>query len=150
MSDKPTSTPLHRRRVLFVCVGNSCRSQLAEAFARKMAADVIEASSAGIHPFGRIADSTQAVGAEFGLSFDGQYSKPIEISELRQADLVVNMSGIESPGLFPGARRIVVWKIDDPFEDTLDVYRRIAREIQSNIAVLAAEFRAAAAPAHEG
>ncbi len=140
----------HRRRVLFVCIGNSCRSQLAEAFARKLGADVIEASSAGIHPFGRIADSTLAVGAEFGLSFDGQYSKPIETSELRHADLVVNMSGIASRGLFPGARRTMEWQIDDPFEENLDVYRRIAREIETRITALAAEFRAAATPGPEG
>ena len=146
MSDNSAAALAHRRRVLFVCVGNSCRSQLAEALARKLAADVIEPSSAGIRPFGRIADSTQSVGAEFGLSFDGQYSKPIEKSELRHADLVVNMSGIESRGLFPGARRVVEWKIDDPFEESLDVYRRIAREIESKITALAAEFRATSAP----
>ena len=146
MSDRVSAAAPHRQRVLFVCVGNSCRSQLAEAFARKLGADVIEASSAGISPLGRIADSTRAVGAEFGLSFDEQYSKPIERAELRRTDLVVNMSGIGSHGLFPCARRIVEWKIDDPFEESPDVYRRIAREIETKITALVAEFRAASAP----
>ena len=146
MSDKSPATDSRRPRVLFVCVGNSCRSQLAEAFARKLGADVIEASSAGISPLGRIADSTLAVGTEFGLSFDGQYSKPIERAELRRTDLVVNMSGIGSQGLFPGARRVVEWKVDDPFEESPDVYRRIAREIETKITALVAEFRAALAP----
>ena len=50
-----------RKRVLFVCVGNTCRSQMAEALARHLAAEVIEPSSAGISPFGRIVDTTRRV-----------------------------------------------------------------------------------------
>ena len=134
--------PALRRRVLFVCIGNSCRSQLAEAFARKLAADVIEPSSAGLSPFGRIAETTTAVGAEFGLSFDGQFSKGLEAVDLAQSDLVVNMSGIPAGGLFETARDVVDWEVEDPFGEDLSVYRRIAEQIETRVRDLAGELRA--------
>jgi protein-tyrosine-phosphatase len=130
-----------RCRVLFVCVGNSCRSQLAEAFARKLAADVIEPSSAGISPFGRIAETTTAVGAEFGLSFDGQFSKGLEAVDVAQSDLVVNMTGISSRGLFETAKPVVDWDIEDPFGEDLAVYRRIAGQIEMQVRALALSLR---------
>jgi arsenate reductase len=133
--------PVARRRVLFVCIGNSCRSQLAEAFARKLAPDVIEPSSAGLSPFGSIAETTTAVGAEFGLSFDGQFSKGLEAVDLAQSDLVVNMSGMPARGLFETARTVLDWEIEDPFGEDLGLYRRIAVEIEARILALAAELR---------
>jgi arsenate reductase (thioredoxin) len=132
-----------RRRVIFICVGNSCRSQLAEAFARKHASDVIDPSSAGISPFDRIVEPTISVGSEFGLSFDGQFSKGFGPEDLAAADLIVNLTGIDSPGLFETTRPVVVWDVDDPFGEDLDVYRRIAAQIEAKILVLAAELRAA-------
>lgn len=141
-AEKSAATP--RRRVIFICVGNACRSQLAEAFARKIAPDVIEPSSAGLSPFGRIAEPTVSVGAEFGLSFDRQYSKGYRPEDLARADLIVNMTGIDSSGLFKTTRPVVAWDVDDPFGEDLAVYRRIAAQIESQVLLLAAEFRSAA------
>lgn len=136
-----------RQRVLFVCIGNSCRSQLAEAFARKLAADVIEPSSAGLSPFGRIAEPTMAIGVEFGLSFDGQFSKGLETVDLAQSDLVVNMTGMPGRGLFGTAKRVVDWEVGDPFGEDLGVYRQIAEEIEEKIRALALQFRTGTARA---
>lgn len=130
-----------RKRVLFVCIGNSCRSQLAEAFARKLAADVIKPSSAGLSPFGRIAETTMEVGAEFGLSFDGQFSKGLEAVDVAQSDLVVNMTGMPSRGLLATATSVVDWDVEDPFGEDLCVYRRIAEQIESKVQALATTFR---------
>jgi len=141
-AEKPAKPP--RRRVIFICVGNSCRSQFAEAFARKIAPDVIDPSSAGLSPFGKIAEPTISVGAEFGLSFDGQSSKGFRPEDLARADLVVNLTGIDSPGLFPTTRPVVAWKIADPFGEDVDLYRHIAAQIEAKVQELAAEFRAAA------
>ena len=63
-----------RAKVLFLCVGNACRSQMAEAIAKHSASDVIEASSAGLVPFGEIPNTTLAVLQERGISADGQSS----------------------------------------------------------------------------
>lgn len=132
-----------RRRVLFICVGNSCRSQLAEGLARKLASDVIEPSSAGLSPFGRIADFTRTIAVEFGISLEGQYSKGIEEADLESADLVVNLTGIPSRGLLEKARkRVVDWEVEDPYGEDLGVYRRITEEIQERITELADQLRA--------
>ena len=130
-----------RRRILFICVGNSCRSQFAEAFSRQLAADVIEPASAGLYPFGRIDEATQAVGREFGLSFDGQSSKGFTKDDLHRADLVVNLSGIPARAALKTERPVVDWEVDDPFGEDLAVYRRIATEIEGKVRQLAGEFR---------
>src|SRR6202044_438468 len=62
-------------RVLFVCVGNCVRSQMAEAIARHDASDIIVAESAGVHPLGFIDNTTQRVLRERGISSEGQFSK---------------------------------------------------------------------------
>lgn len=134
-----------RCRVLFLCVGNSCRSQLAEGFARKLASDVIEPSSAGISPFGRIADPTRKIATEFGISLDGQYSKGMEGADLQAVDLVVNLTGIPSKSLFEARRPVVDWDVEDPYGEELGVYRRIAEEIQERVLSLAAELRSVTA-----
>lgn len=135
--------PDMRRRVLFLCIGNSCRSQLAEAFARKLASDVINPSSAGLSPFGRIAETTMAIGAEFDLSFDGQFSKGLEAVDLAQSDLVVNMTGMPGRGLLSTAKPVVDWEVEDPFGEDLGVYRRIAEDIETRVRALAETLRAA-------
>jgi arsenate reductase (thioredoxin) len=131
-----------RKRVLFVCVGNSCRSQFAEAAARSLAADVIEASSAGLSPLGRIADSTRKIAAEYGWSLDGQSSKGLDEAGVLAVDLVVNITGIPARGLFPGAPAVLDWDIDDPYSEGLAVYRRVAEEIEERVRALADRIRA--------
>lgn len=131
-----------KRRILFLCVGNSCRSQLAEGLARKLAADVIEPSSAGLSPLGRIADPTRAIAVEIGIPLDGQYSKGIAEAELDAVDLVVNLTGIPSRALFGTKKQVVDWEVDDPYGEELGVYRRIAEEIEEKILELAEQLRA--------
>ena len=62
-------------KVLFVCMGNCVRSQMAEALARHDASDIIAAESAGVHPLGFIDNTTQRVLRERGISSEGQFSK---------------------------------------------------------------------------
>lgn len=129
-------------RVLFVCVGNTCRSQMAEALARHLAPDVIEPSSAGISPFGRIVDTTRRVLLERGVSVDGQWSKGLREVAPEQADLVVNMSGMPGTALFPNAR-VVDWDVTDPYGEEMGVYREIRDEIEERVTTLAEELRSA-------
>ena len=129
-------------KVLFICVGNTCRSQMAEALARHLASDVIEPSSAGISPFGRIVDTTRRVLLERGVSMDGQWSKGLREVAPEQADLVVNMSGMSGTALFPNAR-VVDWDVGDPYGETMGVYREIRDEIEERVTQLADELRRA-------
>ncbi|HEV2183114.1 MAG TPA: low molecular weight phosphatase family protein [Candidatus Acidoferrales bacterium] len=130
-----------RTKVLFVCVGNSCRSQLAEAIARHHASDVIEAESAGTSSFGSVAAPTLAVLQENGIRAEGHYSKGIdEVIEFFEPAIVVNMSGRTMNGIFPGAS-VVEWEIDDPFGSEAETYRRIYAQIEKRVSKLAAELR---------
>ncbi|HLJ40340.1 MAG TPA: arsenate reductase ArsC [Candidatus Acidoferrales bacterium] len=130
-----------RTKVLFVCVGNSCRSQLAEAIARHYASDVIEAESAGTSPFGSVAPPTLAVLQENGIRAEGHYSKGMDdVSEFFDPEIVVNMSGRTLDGMFPGAA-LTEWQIDDPFGSEAQTYRRIYGQIEKRVSKLAAELR---------
>ncbi|MGH9728073.1 MAG: low molecular weight phosphatase family protein [Candidatus Acidiferrales bacterium] len=127
--------------MLFVCIGNSCRSQLAEAIARHYASDVIETESAGTSPFGSVAGPTLAVLQENGIRAEGHYSKGIDdVTEFFKPEIVVNMSGRTMNGTFPGAT-LVEWEVDDPFGSDPETYRRIYAQIEKRVIRLAAELR---------
>lgn len=133
---------LSRTKVLFVCVGNACRSQMAEAIARHTATDVIEASSAGLVPFGEIPNTTLAVLRERGISADGQSSKPLRPEEMFAADLLINMTGRPGSAIFrQPLGKIEDWDVGDPYGFDLSVYRAICDEIESRVEDLARRLR---------
>lgn len=127
--------------VLFVCVGNCVRSQMAEAIARHCAADVIAAESAGIRPLGFIDPTAKSVLEQRGISMDGQFSKGLHILAVKKANLIVNMSGVASETLFRG-RVFEDWPIPDPFGESAETHCRICDEIESRVKELAVRLRA--------
>ncbi len=134
------------KRVLFVCVGNSCRSQMAEALARHLAPDVISASSAGISPLGRIAELTRKALVERGVSVDGQYSKGLDEVDAAAAEIIVNLSGIPGASLFALQRaEILDWHVDDPYGDDIEVHGQVCEEIEQRVRELAELLRKKAA-----
>jgi protein-tyrosine-phosphatase len=131
-----------RTKVLFLCIGNACRSQMAEAIARHIAADVIEASSAGLVPFGEIPGTTLAVLRERGISIDGQTSKPLRPEDIADADIVINMTGRPGAAIFTEqAARIEDWDVGDPYGFNLAVYREICDQIEMRVEELAQRLR---------
>ncbi|HXN98411.1 MAG TPA: low molecular weight phosphatase family protein [Candidatus Acidoferrales bacterium] len=129
-------------KVLFVCVGNCVRSQMAEAIARRDSSDIIEAESAGVSPLGFIDNTTQTVLRERGISFEGQFSKGLRTHTLKKPDLIVNMSGIPGASLFAG-QRFEDWQVQDPFGEAIETHRRICDDIEGRIKDLAARLRQA-------
>jgi len=130
-----------RVKVLFVCVGNSCRSQMAEAIARHYAPHIIEAESAGISPLGRVALETLAVLQEKGIRAEGHYSKSIsDVLDFFEPEVVVNMSGQRLNGWFV-REPVLEWKIDDPYGSELQVYRRIYGSVEEKVKKLASDLR---------
>jgi arsenate reductase (thioredoxin) len=113
-----------KKRVLFVCIENSCRSQMAEAFARRYASDVIEAASAGSRPSGRMNPKAVAAMAELGCNLSGQRSKSLgEIPQVRY-DYVITMGcGDECP--FIPADHHEGWDIPDPKKLPMDEFRQV-------------------------
>ena len=131
-----------RSKVLFLCVGNACRSQMAEAIAKHVAADVIEPSSAGLVAFGEIAGLTITVLGEHGISADGQHSKSLRSEAMSSADLVVNMTGRSAKAIFTGPTPPVEdWDVGDPFGFNIAVYRSIRDQIEARIEDLARRLR---------
>lgn len=131
-----------RTKVLFLCIGNACRSQMAEAISKRVALDVIEPSSAGLVPFGEITAPTLAVLSELGISAEGQHSKPLLPEELSAADLVVNMTGRSGSAIFSEHTPPVEdWNVGDPFGFNLAVYRGIRDQIEARVEDLARRLR---------
>jgi arsenate reductase len=130
--------PLHT--VLFVCMGNCVRSQMAEAIARRDAPDVILPESAGLHPLGFIDKTAIAVLAERGLSVKGQFSKGLHDDSLSKPDLIINMSGASGSSLFRDSR-FEDWRVQDPFGENMELHRRICDDIERRVKDLAKRLR---------
>src|SRR5580692_5662370 len=82
-----------KKRVLFVCIGNSCRSQMAEAFARVYGRDVMDPQSAGLTPAVIIAPLTRQILSEKNVTVGDQFPKGLDMVARLPFDIVVNMSG---------------------------------------------------------
>ncbi|HLQ00293.1 MAG TPA: low molecular weight phosphatase family protein [Candidatus Limnocylindria bacterium] len=136
-----TQSSTKRVKVLFLCLGNSCRSPMAEAIARHAAADVIEASSAGLIALGFVAGSTIRVLQERGYPADGLRSKMLTRDAVDGADLVVNMSGHPLAELANGRIQAEDWEVGDPFGGDPEAYRKICQEIERRVSQLAERLR---------
>ena len=136
-----------RKKVLFLCIGNACRSQMAEAIARHKASDVIEPSSAGLVPFGEIPSTTITVLEENGISAEGQTSKPLRSEDMSAADLIVNMTGRSGASIFKeGLPQVEDWDVGDPYGFNLAVYRGIRDQIEARVEDLARRLRESGEP----
>jgi protein TonB len=131
-----------RMKVLFVCVGNACRSPMAEAIARIDASDVIEAFSAGLSPIGSLAGMTKQTLMRNGYWVEGLEPKGISHEVWEQADIVINLSGRAREEAFHEDAKVEDWEIEDPFgKDDINVYQRVFEEIRLHITELAHESR---------
>ncbi len=129
-------------KVLFVCVGNSCRSQMAEALANHLGSGKVQTWSAGSHPLGWILSQTQAVLEEKGVSLEGQWSKGIDAVPVEQMDVVVTMGHevvCAAPRGFRG--RLLEWDIPDPYGGNLNTFREVRDMIQPRIVALVDELQ---------
>lgn len=120
--------------ILFVCYGNACRSQMAEAFANQLGEGWVKAWSAGSRPFGSIIEETYTVLAEKGVSLDEHRSKGLKDVPLAAMDLVVTMGcevACPLPQDFKG--RLVEWEIADPYGMGLDFFRSVRDHIEEDV-----------------
>jgi len=129
--------------VLFLCTGNSCRSQMAEGWARRLGPAWLHAESAGIEAHGKNPRAI-AVMAEAGVDISGQESTRVTEDMLRRADLVVTVCGHADehcPALPAGTRR-EHWPLNDPAKATgtedevMSVFRATRDEVRTRVAAL--------------
>jgi len=126
---------MDKTRVLFVCIGNSCRSQMAEAFARAYGSDVMYPASAGLAPATEIAPDTMEAMRAKSLDLRDQFPKHLRHMSRVQFDLIVNMSGMELPSALNA--RTVEWDVPDPvmmeYEEHCEVRDLIERKVMQLI-----------------
>jgi ArsR family transcriptional regulator len=125
--------------VLFVCVHNAGRSQMAAALAEQLGRGRIHAWSAGSQPADQIHSEAAAVMAEIGIDLTGQIPKPWTNELLRAADVVVTMGCGEDCPVYPGVRYLE-WAIPDPAGCPLDEVRRIRDQLTEQVRALVADL----------
>jgi protein-tyrosine-phosphatase len=127
-----------KKRVLFVCVENSCRSQMAEGYARTLGADVFEAWSAGSMPSGHVNEMAVAMMQEDGVDVSLQESKGLSELPAVTWDCVVTMGCGDACPSFPAKRRLD-WALPDPKRMPPDGFRRVRDDIKARIRRLVME-----------
>ncbi len=140
---------MNKKKILFLCTGNSCRSQMAEGWAKALRGDVIEAWSAGIETHGLNPNAVKVM-AEAGVDISGHQSKKVDELKDVDFDVVVTVCGHANetcPMWLGGKAKVVHVGFDDPpalarelaakgatAEEQLDCYRRVRDEIKAFVA----------------
>lgn len=122
-------------RVLFVCIENSNRSQMAEAFARRFAGDKVQAFSAGSRPSGMINPKARRFMAELGIDLDAQRSKSLEEIRGMEFAAVITMGCGDTCPWVPAERR-EDWALTDPRDLDDDGYRAVRDDIGTRVRAL--------------
>lgn len=133
-------------KILFLCTGNSCRSQMAEGWARHLKSDVIEPYSAGIETHGLNPNAIKVM-AEAGVDISCHHSKSLEELKGVNFDYVITVcdNANESCPMFPGKTKVVHAGFDDPprlakqaktEDEALNIYRRVRDEIREFVETL--------------
>jgi arsenate reductase len=131
---------MNKSKVLFLCTGNSARSQIAEGLLRQMAGDRFEVLSAGTHPVGVNPLAIEAM-REIGIDISGQRSKNVAEFLGQPVAYVVTVCdrAQESCPIFPGTYKFLSWSLEDPAaltgsqEQKLEAFRRIRDELRRKI-----------------
>ena len=136
MPDKPS--------VLFVCVHNAGRSQMAAGWLRHLAGDAVEVRSAGSEPADRINPAAVAAMAEVGIDITANTPTLLDYDTAYAADVIVTMGCGDACPVFPG-KRYEDWKLDDPAGKDVDAVRPIRDEIRGRVEQLLTRINSPAA-----
>ena len=147
---------VNRMKILFLCTGNSCRSQMAEGWVRHLQGSLFEAFSAGTDPHGLDPRAVRAM-AEAGVDISGQRSKHVDEVGLLSFDCVVTVCSRahEDCPIMPGAARTLHFGFDDPprlaqgagsEEEAMGYYRRVRDEIRLFVETLPERLQLPATP----
>ena len=133
MSNKPS--------VLFVCVHNAGRSQMAQGWLRALAGDRVEVRSAGSEPADRINSAAVAVMAEVGIDITAEQPKILTVDDVRDSSVVITMGCGDTCPIFPG-KRYEDWVLPDPAGHDIDVVRPIRDQIRDRVQALLTDLLA--------
>ncbi|MCO7204426.1 arsenate reductase ArsC [Microbacterium sp. CnD16-F] len=125
--------------VLFVCVHNAGRSQMAAGYLRAIAGDRIDVFSAGSEPGNAVNPNAVAVMAEEGIDLTGAVPQILTTDAVRQADVVITMGCGDACPIFPG-KRYEDWQLTDPAGQPIDVVREVRDDIRGRVEELVASL----------
>jgi arsenate reductase len=125
--------------VLFVCVHNAGRSQMAAGFLRSLAGDRVEVLSAGSEPKDQINPVAVEAMAEVGIDIAGQTPKILTVDAVKESDVVITMGCGDACPIFPG-KRYEDWELDDPAGQGIDAVRPIRDDIRARVEQLIGEL----------
>ena len=131
MSDKPS--------VLFVCVHNAGRSQMAAGWLRHLAGDAVEVRSAGSEPADRTNPAAVAAMREAGIDITAETPRKLEYETAQDSDVIITMGCGDACPVFPG-KRYEDWQLDDPAGQDVEAVRPIRDEIRRRIEALLADL----------
>ncbi len=126
-------------KVAFVCIGNSCRSQMAEGFAKKYASDIFEVYSAGTDPSEEVKPNAVKVMDEVGIDISNQYPKLIKKIPDKLDILITMGCGVKCPYLPCKLRED--WGLDDPAGKSIDIFRETRDVIEKKVKELVEKAR---------
>ena len=133
MNDKPS--------VLFVCVHNAGRSQMAAGWLRYLAGDAVEVRSAGSAPAENINPAAVEAMREVGIDITGQTPKLLAYETAQDSDVIITMGCGDACPIYPGKRN-EDWELQDPAGQPVEVVRRIRDDIDARVRALLAELTA--------
>lgn len=128
-----------RPAVLFLCVHNAGRSQMAAGWLRRLAGDAVDVYSGGSEPGARTNPVAVAAMAEVGIDIAGEIPKAWSDEELAAADVIVTMGCGDACPVLPG-KRYEDWELTDPAGQPIDVVHRVRDEIEAHVRELIAQL----------
>ncbi|KAA0975789.1 arsenate reductase ArsC [Paeniglutamicibacter gangotriensis] len=137
-------SPLSKPSVLFVCVHNAGRSQMAAAFLTNLSAGQIEVRSAGSQPADTVNPAAVAAMHEVGIDMAGETPKMLTTEAVKESDVVITMGCGDTCPIFPG-KRYEDWVLEDPAGQGIEAVRPIRDEIRSRIEALISDLLPATA-----
>ncbi|MBG6056061.1 ArsR family transcriptional regulator [Salinibacterium sp. CAN_S4] len=130
-----SSTGGHVPEILFVCVQNAGRSQMAAAILRHLAGDAVRVRTAGSEPASAVRSVVISALDEIGVSIGGEFPKPLTDEVVRAADVVITMGCGDACPIYPG-RQYLDWEIADPAGEPLGTVRGIRDDIEARVRAL--------------
>ena len=139
MAQEPDSVTQHQPEVLFVCVHNAGRSQMAAGLVKLRSQGLIHVRSAGSDPAEQVNPAVVEAMEELGVDIGEEFPKPLTDEAVRAADVVITMGCGDACPIYPG-KRYEDWELDDPAGRDLETVRRIRDELDRRVRNLIGEL----------
>ncbi|MCI0451789.1 MAG: arsenate reductase ArsC [Candidatus Latescibacteria bacterium] len=132
-----------KTKVLFVCIGNMCRSPMAEGFAHKYGGDFLEIYSAGTNATGVVSEDSIELMRELKIDISKAVSNGLDAVPLAEMDIVVSMAPVRARALVPRGfqGKTIDWKVEDPVGKSLTVFRRVRDQLHVLVKQLVEDAR---------